>query len=86
MKCVMVVYAYVRRNAHRHPVYEQSCKHINYIFNKTTHRCTYSIHMHHRHHCRHGASTYMCLCTRANHNGAMYVALYVTMAILTSCS
>ena len=27
-------------------VYEQSCKHINYIFNKTKHRCNYSIHMH----------------------------------------
>ena len=37
-------------------------------FNKTTHRCIYSLQIHHRHHCRHGASTYMYLCTHTNHN------------------
>ena len=53
--------------------------HQLYIYQTYTQMHLQYIHVHHRHHCRYGASTYMYLCTHTNHNGLMYATLYVTI-------
>ena len=50
-----------------------------YIPNLHTDAFTVYTHMHHRHHCRLSASTYMYLSAHTNHNGLMYVTLHVTI-------